>query len=369
MGEEQNDDEPTKAKFASVVKKVVKVLEQSSDKKKLSKGKSKSLYAVMNRNVSSFFYRNIFIVANVFMMIWSIAYHSWFGFILLVWANLIWIKKDQRENMMKSSPFLVVYSIALLIIHYVYEIIFSELSQNLSKTNFLQIGLIKYDEHAGLHLLFKSFLTVSFWLTMRMYLQERVIWAHKKTLKFEENVLKLVRENRLRRSEDGIFTRILFVLQKICVYSLMWIIILILFLIAAIGDDKMTIFRIINMVFCFVFILLFQLSFKLWLKSMFIVSFEGFAQLTCWLLSFISVLELADHIRDGCAGFHLRIPVRLLHEVHTTLGNRSEEVRQEGGTVLESFVVHPCHHPDGHSDAHISLEIHGECGKIGEACC
>lgn len=367
IGEQQIDDEPTKVKFLSVVKKVVKVLEQRSDEKKLPSDKSKSLYAIMHRSITSFFYRNIFIVANVFMMIWSIAYHSWFGFILLVWANLIWIKKDQRESMMKSSPFLVVYAIALLVIQYVSGMGFTdaELSQNLGEIISRQI--IKNDAHASLHLLFKSFLTVPFWLTMRMYLQERVIRAHKQTLKFEENVLKLVRENRLRRSEDGIFTRIFLVLKKTCMYSLMWLIILMLFIIAAIGDDKMTIFRIINMLFCFVFILLFQLSFTLWLKSMFLVSFEGFAQLTRNLLSFLSVLEFSEHIRDGRAVHNIRIPVRLLHAVHGAVGCRSKEVRRRSA-VLEAFVVHNCHHPDGHSDAHISLEIHDEFGEIGEAC-
>lgn len=52
-------------------------------------------------------------------------------------------------------------------------------------------------------------------------------------------------------------------------FSFMWIIILTLFLMGIFGDE-MTIFRVINVGFCLIFFTLFHLSFKLWLKTLYI---------------------------------------------------------------------------------------------------
>ena len=49
----------------------------------------------------------------------------------------------------------------------------------------------------------------------------------------------------------------------------MWIIILTMFFMGIIGDE-MTFFRVINVGFCLIFFMLFHLSFKLWLKTMYV---------------------------------------------------------------------------------------------------
>lgn len=47
-------------------------------------------------------------------------YHSWLTFVLLLWANLLWMIPNQRKAMMRSSPFIVVYAEILLICQYIY---------------------------------------------------------------------------------------------------------------------------------------------------------------------------------------------------------------------------------------------------------
>lgn len=47
-------------------------------------------------------------------------FHSWLTFVLLIWANLIWIMPNQRKNMLNSSPFLVIYAELLLLAQYLY---------------------------------------------------------------------------------------------------------------------------------------------------------------------------------------------------------------------------------------------------------
>lgn len=193
-------------------------------------------------------------------MIWSIIYHSWLGFVLLIWANVVWIKANKRGYMMISSPFLVIYAVCLLIINYVYGMKFSndELPPVLNGVNMQQIGLIKYEKYAVIHLLLKSLLTIPFWLTMRTMFQEKLIMKHKR---YEEIMQKILEEI------DGRKIKTIFLIKRFCLFGLMWIIVLTFFVIAVNGED-MSLLRIINMSFFLFFVLLFQLCFNTWLRLM-----------------------------------------------------------------------------------------------------
>jgi hypothetical protein len=57
------------------------------------------------------------------------------------------------------------------------------------------------------------------------------------------------------------------IIEKIIVFSFMWIIMFALFWMALVGET--TFFQVVNMLFVMVFFLLFHLSFKLWLKTMY----------------------------------------------------------------------------------------------------
>ena len=58
--------------------------------------------------------------SNVVSQAWSITYHSWLTFVLLLWACLIWITPFARWFCMVSSPGLVIYAELLLLVQYVY---------------------------------------------------------------------------------------------------------------------------------------------------------------------------------------------------------------------------------------------------------
>lgn len=47
-------------------------------------------------------------------------YHSWLTFVLLIWANALWMIPNQRKTMLRSSPFIVFYAELLLIAQYIY---------------------------------------------------------------------------------------------------------------------------------------------------------------------------------------------------------------------------------------------------------
>lgn len=47
-------------------------------------------------------------------------YHSWLTFVLLIWANVLWIIPNQRKTMLRSSPFVVIYAELLLLAQFLY---------------------------------------------------------------------------------------------------------------------------------------------------------------------------------------------------------------------------------------------------------
>lgn len=219
---------------------------------------------ILINSISNFFYKNAYIITNVLMLVWSIIYHSWFGFALLLWANIIWIRSDQRGNMMSSSPALVVYATCLLLMDYIYGMNFNnrELPVKLESINLKQLGFEKY-EHPSIHLLLKSVFTASFWLTLRIWLKERSAVSRKQTLNLADVAHEIIDTQQAAKT----YPAFLKIVRKTCVFCWMWIIVFTLIVMAVTGHH-MNFFRIVNMSFAFVFILLFQVSFKFWLKSM-----------------------------------------------------------------------------------------------------
>ncbi|RMX57158.1 hypothetical protein pdam_00022789 [Pocillopora damicornis] len=71
-------------------------------------------------SIMMFLMRQSYIAALIIMMAWSITYHSWLTFVLLLWACLIWITPFARWFCMVSSPGLVIYAELLLLVQYVY---------------------------------------------------------------------------------------------------------------------------------------------------------------------------------------------------------------------------------------------------------
>lgn len=273
-----SENKKGKVKFTEIVHKMMRKIKDNNDRHDevsatLGSSKLRTFKKLFRENFSSFIHKNAYIVTNVFMMIWSIVYHSWLGFILLIWANAIWIRTDQRGKMMNSSPFLVIYATCLLLINYVYGMNFTDDElpvkwKGVDQIQMHQIGLIKHKHYPGVYLLMKSFLTISFWITMRFMIQENNIVKRKITLKFEDTIDGARKENNFKKELETI-SKIIETIERACVFCWMWIIIIVLF-VMGISGDHMELFRIINTVFALIFTLMFQVSFKLWRKAMYI---------------------------------------------------------------------------------------------------
>ena len=71
-------------------------------------------------------------ISALSIQLWSVFYPSWPALVLLLWACVIWLipKTTPRNSLFYSSPILIIYSVCLLMLQYVYslDLTLSELS-------------------------------------------------------------------------------------------------------------------------------------------------------------------------------------------------------------------------------------------------
>ncbi|XP_039932391.1 piezo-type mechanosensitive ion channel component 2 isoform X1 [Hirundo rustica] len=136
-------------------------------------------------SVFQFIMKQSYICALIAMMAWSITYHSWLTFVLLIWSCTLWMIRDRRKYAMISSPFMVFYGNLLLILQYIWSI---ELENNeLPQVS----GFLKRKEPG--ELASKILFTITFWLLLRQHLTEQ------KALRLKEATLS---EVKVRSEED-----------------------------------------------------------------------------------------------------------------------------------------------------------------------
>lgn len=74
--------------------------------------------------------------------VWSITYHSWLTFVLLLWACLIWTVRSRHQLAMLCSPFILLYGLALCCLRYVWAMdLQPELPTALGPVSLRQLGL------------------------------------------------------------------------------------------------------------------------------------------------------------------------------------------------------------------------------------
>uniref|UniRef100_A0A8C9WAD8 Piezo type mechanosensitive ion channel component 1 (Er blood group) n=1 Tax=Scleropages formosus TaxID=113540 RepID=A0A8C9WAD8_SCLFO len=102
-----------------------------------------------------------YVCALIAMMVWSITYHSWLTFVLLLWACLIWMVRARRHFATLCSPFILLYGLSLCSLQYVWAMdLEQELPQNLGTMSLRQLGLDR--------LLY----TLTFWLLLRQSVKD-----------------------------------------------------------------------------------------------------------------------------------------------------------------------------------------------------
>ncbi|XP_050013921.1 piezo-type mechanosensitive ion channel component 2 isoform X4 [Alexandromys fortis] len=157
--------------------------EEDEDKKEGSEGegsqeekRSVRIHAMVT--VFQFIMKQSYICALIAMMAWSITYHSWLTFVLLIWSCTLWMIRNRRKYAMISSPFMVVYANLLLVLQYIWSF---ELPEIKKVPGFLE------KKEPG-ELASKILFTVTFWLLLRQHLTEQKALQEKEALLSEVKI-------------------------------------------------------------------------------------------------------------------------------------------------------------------------------------
>ncbi|XP_053843044.1 piezo-type mechanosensitive ion channel component 1 isoform X1 [Vidua macroura] len=116
-----------------------------------------------------------YVSALIAMMVWSISYHSWLTFVLLLWACLIWTVRNGRHFAMLCSPFLVLYAVTLCSLQYVWAMdVVPELPTHISFIRLQPLGLV-HPSYPCMALGAKLLFTLTFWMLLRRFVTEKVL--------------------------------------------------------------------------------------------------------------------------------------------------------------------------------------------------
>ncbi|CAL1685704.1 unnamed protein product [Lasius platythorax] len=218
-----------------------------------------------------------YLATNIIMMTWSIMYHSWTTFVLLLWALILWMVPDKRASMMKCSPFIVFYATLLLLGQYVYSMDLNddELPRVVSGVEISEIGFSKADELSRWHLIVKCLFISMFWITMRQYMAERKRQQRSSTLRDMVAPLHVsvsTATTAMSHDEPEIKSKFMKNVGKLLqnLLTRFWIaVVAIMLFICGITGERMTVFRIVYMSLFLFFVITFQISWIAWRRMMY----------------------------------------------------------------------------------------------------
>ncbi|XP_014108901.1 PREDICTED: piezo-type mechanosensitive ion channel component 2 [Pseudopodoces humilis] len=146
-------------------------------------------------SVFQFIMKQSYICALIAMMAWSITYHSWLTFVLLIWSCTLWMIRDRRKYAMISSPFMVFYGNLLLILQYIWSI-------ELKNDELPQVsGFLKRKDPG--ELASKILFTITFWLLLRQHLTEQKALRLKEATLSEVKVGSEENDEKEEESQEG----------------------------------------------------------------------------------------------------------------------------------------------------------------------
>ncbi|KAG7473579.1 hypothetical protein MATL_G00097390 [Megalops atlanticus] len=113
-----------------------------------------------------------YVCALIAMMVWSITYHSWLTFVLLLWACLIWMVRARRHFATLCSPFILLYGLSLCSLQYIWAMdLEPELPQYWGTMSLRQLGLDRAP-YPCLRLGAMFLFTLTFWLLLRQSVKD-----------------------------------------------------------------------------------------------------------------------------------------------------------------------------------------------------
>ncbi|KAM5263725.1 piezo-type mechanosensitive ion channel component 1 [Ctenodactylus gundi] len=116
-----------------------------------------------------------YVCALIAMMVWSITYHSWLTFVMLLWACLIWTVRSRHQLAMLCAPCILLYGLTLCCLRYVWAMdLQPELPTTLGPVSLRQLGL-EHTRYPCLDLGAMLLYTLTFWLLLRCFVKEKLL--------------------------------------------------------------------------------------------------------------------------------------------------------------------------------------------------
>ncbi|XP_059713487.1 piezo-type mechanosensitive ion channel component 1 isoform X1 [Haemorhous mexicanus] len=201
-----------------------------------------------------------YVAALIAMMVWSITYHSWLTFVLLLWACLIWTVRSRRHFAMLCSPFLVLYAIALCSLQYVWAMdVVPELPTHISFVQLQPLGLV-HPRYPCLALGAKLLLTLTFWMLLRRFVTEKVLTRRAPATPLLEVSATDTETSQMRDvlQKLGEVVRNFFAKFWICVCAAKFIVVTF--------AGRLVLYKIVYMLLLLLCLMLFQVYYSLWRK-------------------------------------------------------------------------------------------------------
>ncbi|XP_072324478.1 piezo-type mechanosensitive ion channel component 2-like isoform X2 [Scyliorhinus torazame] len=169
--------------------------DESPDKTEEDKIPEEAVNSRLNSLITIFRFimKQSYICALIAMMAWSITYHSWLTFVLLIWSCVLWMVRDRRRYAMLTSPFMVFYGNVLLTLQYIWSLDLTE-----AELPELSGVLKKMRKNPCVELSSKILCALTFWLLLRQYITER-----REAKKLQESALSEVKVEELEDGQQG----------------------------------------------------------------------------------------------------------------------------------------------------------------------
>ncbi|ELK00499.1 Protein FAM38A [Pteropus alecto] len=201
-----------------------------------------------------------YVCALIAMMVWSITYHSWLTFVLLLWACLIWTVRSRHQLAMLCSPFILLYGLALCGLRYVWSMdLRSELPTTLGPVSLRQLGL-EHTHYPCLDLGAMLLYTLTFWLLLRQFVKEKLLRRKKVPPALMEVTTGDTEPTRTRMLLQSLGELVTGLYAKYWIYVCAGMFIVVSF------AGRLVVYKIVYMFLFLLCLTLFQVYYSLWRK-------------------------------------------------------------------------------------------------------
>ncbi|XP_063049296.1 piezo-type mechanosensitive ion channel component 2 [Engraulis encrasicolus] len=236
--------------------------------------------------------------ALIIMMVWSITYTSWLGFVLLVWSCLIWMMRDRRYYAMLSAPFLAAYGSGLLVSSFIsaFRLHRHELFPGIPAAVLIDFDLYGYDAPC-VHLGVKVGYTFTFWMMLHQQLKER---AEKSQQNQDQESPELKSQTLFSGEQPVSLVVVLGGLVKGIMVKY-WIFLCCSMFFVVSFSDRVMVYKILYIGLFLFCVVLYQVHYDMWRRTLkhfwaVVVGYSMFVLIAIYMYQFKTVSGLLQHI-------------------------------------------------------------------------